>query len=183
MIKYDRLKALATFLEKLPVKKFNFRTIVSEAKEKSLCGTVCCALGWMPKVSPDAAKWVKAPHESGGHDPLLLETADKSGYFKSYYAWEYDVSAHRLFNVTCEDASYLFAPNQGVLPWDKHLPADLRGLGFGGNVSPQDVAASIKAFIRWKKATSRRKSAKRNLRIQAFLKTKKAVARSNKRNR
>lgn len=52
------LTKLIEFLEKLEPKKFDFRSIVREFKKNGhTCGTVCCAIGWIPAVFPKRARW------------------------------------------------------------------------------------------------------------------------------
>lgn len=52
-----RLERLAKFLDKLPREKFNFRDWVTETNKSNRCGTVCCAVGWMPLVDPRSWRW------------------------------------------------------------------------------------------------------------------------------
>ena len=54
---YDRLLTLAKFLNTLQPKQFNFQSWVTEFDSNINCGTVCCAVGWMPKVFPHDVKW------------------------------------------------------------------------------------------------------------------------------
>lgn len=55
-INFERLEKLATFLDVLPPKKFWFGTLISDMDSKG-CGTVCCAIGWTPKVFPELVRW------------------------------------------------------------------------------------------------------------------------------
>lgn len=55
----DRLLKLAEFLDTLPEEKFNIRAYVKKAENG--CGTVCCAVGWLPQVDPDNWKWKTLP--------------------------------------------------------------------------------------------------------------------------
>lgn len=52
-----RLNKLADFLDKLPSTQFNISTWVSRQDDEHKCGTVCCAIGWCPKVFPKQWKW------------------------------------------------------------------------------------------------------------------------------
>ena len=54
---YDRLLTLAKFLNTLQPKQFNFQNWVTEFDYGNSCGTVCCAVGWMPKIFPLDVKW------------------------------------------------------------------------------------------------------------------------------
>lgn len=55
-INFERLEKLAAFLQVLPSEKWDFSEIVKEEDENG-CGTVCCAMGWTPKVFPELAQW------------------------------------------------------------------------------------------------------------------------------
>lgn len=55
-IHIKRLEKLAAFLDKLPRKKFDFSILVAERDEDG-CGTICCAIGWIPAVFPKLITW------------------------------------------------------------------------------------------------------------------------------
>ncbi len=75
----QRLNELADFLEKLPMGKFDYDSIIDTKGEgyvESLsrvmspnCGTTCCAMGWMPAVWPHYWHWKFAQFE--GEAPHL----------------------------------------------------------------------------------------------------------------
>lgn len=58
-IQEDRVKRFIKFLKKLPKKKFDFISVVTEFDEVdgNICGTVCCAVGWLPSFDSDKFKW------------------------------------------------------------------------------------------------------------------------------
>jgi hypothetical protein len=72
---FKRLEKLADFLDKLPREKFNFADLVSEIDKKG-CGTVCCAIGWTPKVLPHLVKFTG--------DSIKLRS---SSYIYIYILW------------------------------------------------------------------------------------------------
>lgn len=53
----DRFYELAVFLEDLKPSKFDYRRIVSRWNKDTTCGTVCCAIGWLPVVFPKKFSW------------------------------------------------------------------------------------------------------------------------------
>ncbi len=72
-----RLLKLADFLDKLPRAKFDFGVIAMQDGKpmlealkagKERCGTVACAIGWMPAVFPRSLRWTERPEvERGRH--------------------------------------------------------------------------------------------------------------------
>lgn len=66
-IQEDRVKRFIKFLKKLPKKKFRFVNVVSEFEEvdENICGTVCCAVGWLPSFDPDKFKWHAKVYNEG----------------------------------------------------------------------------------------------------------------------
>lgn len=51
-----RLRRLSRFLRHLPRRKFDYGRFVTRTNEDG-CGTVCCALGWMPAVDSRHWQW------------------------------------------------------------------------------------------------------------------------------
>lgn len=51
-----RLRKLAAFVAALPDEKFDFSSAVAKS-DAGGCGTVCCALKWLPAVFPDDWQW------------------------------------------------------------------------------------------------------------------------------
>lgn len=133
----DRLLQLAAFLEPLPPEKFDFRRIMT-ASDGHGCGSVACALGWLPAVFPNLVGWIKigAPpyfelvirlHNKGGINPIDI--------------------AEELFGITEHEAEVLFVPacckDGGWRVTDdiKRLP---------GNATAQAVAQQIRDFVEYK---------------------------------
>lgn len=50
-----RFLRLIDFLNRLPQEKFDFNEIVEEVEDG--CGTVCCAVGWFPRVFPGSSHY------------------------------------------------------------------------------------------------------------------------------
>lgn len=55
-----RIQKIIKFLRKLEPDKFYFPTVIKEHDSTSgtVCGTVCCAIGWFPKIFPDDFIWL-----------------------------------------------------------------------------------------------------------------------------
>lgn len=98
-----RLNRLAKFIESLPAKRFDLSEIVKRFDEEKTCGTVCCAIGWMPSVFPTKCKWMPS------YNSLRVVSTDGQS---SDFAF---ASIH--FGLTGEECAYLFEP----LAYPKHL--------------------------------------------------------------
>lgn len=101
----DRFDRLAAFLDTLDDREFDFRKIVTSFRgdlwDKSLCGTTCCALGWLPKAFPKEFEWC-GPRITPGL-PTIRRKDEKS----------FHVGLHAclsFFNITIEEAVRLFVP-------------------------------------------------------------------------
>lgn len=93
-----KLLKLASFLRELPPKEFNFGDVVTEWDDKRECGSICCAIGWTPKVFPDEVQWWQ------GSSVELIDRAgdaDAVGYVEV---------AALLFDISQNDAINLFSP-------------------------------------------------------------------------
>ena len=117
-----RFQKLIKFLERLPPSKFNFTSYFYEVDENE-CGTVCCAVGWLPKVFP-RAKVFK-------HDVFNLRT---------------DVSetALKWFGLNRTFYRMLFVPGIAQ-PWNNFNMDRM----LNGSASPHQVANEINKYIQW----------------------------------
>lgn len=177
MIKYDRLEELASFLTKMSAKKFNFNQVVTDAKEvrigskQEVCGSICCAVGWTPRLWPSEVQWQKTSFNYGPQFVLVFLTDEGLEQTQDYA----DV-AHKIFNISFSDACDLFSPTSDLyeddcgsgreikihrIAWEKYLPNNLTSKSLHSKAHPRTVAASIRAFIKWKKAETKKKSASR----------------------
>src|ERR1700677_3384173 len=70
----ERALALAAFLFKLPKSKWNYERFVTDGRvtKTRICGTVCCAAGWLPKVDEKIWKWRPCDPESNCSSPIRL---------------------------------------------------------------------------------------------------------------
>lgn len=92
-----RLKKLADFLHQLPKEKFDFKDWVTT--QKNGCGTICCALGWMPKVDK-RWKWIsisQAPYR-------LIPYCETTAFPSSVYYEQ----AQEYFGITPSEYCCLF---------------------------------------------------------------------------
>lgn len=117
----DRLNKLANFLEKLNPKKFNLSIIAKKDKKNPECGTVCCAIGWMPQVFPRTFKWRLFPWSN---QLSVVEIEDEE-------IEDFD-AADKYFGLKGQESSYLFMPEYYRY----------------GKRQPKDVAKRIRDFIK-----------------------------------
>lgn len=114
-----RLLKLAEFLHDMPRAKFDFRTIFNQGTKPPLealaagahrCGTVGCAIGWMPAALPSVAKWTYMDVSSYG-EPKKLVVADivlrEDEQCSDFRA------AERAFGITYDESCWLFSPFGG----------------------------------------------------------------------
>lgn len=113
-----RLLKLAKFLRKLPREKFDYSVLVKQTENG--CGTVCCAVGWMPAVDPRNWKWV-----ADGTVPVVRGNGDRTQL-------EY-------FSINNTEFSLLFTP------WFLFTtPPDAPQR----DATPKQVAAHIEKFVK-----------------------------------
>lgn len=125
----QRLLKLADFLDTLPRAKFDFGVVTHEGGKpmrealkagKTRCGTVGCAIGWMPAVWPRAVKW---RYFTAGLPCVVL--AGES-YQTAFY------TAAKWFDITYEQAAELFHPAHSSL---------------SESATPKQVARHIRKFV------------------------------------
>jgi hypothetical protein len=133
---YGRLEKLAQFLDQLPNYKFDFSTVVSSSAGG--CGTVCCAIGWLPAVFPDLVRWAPFDERSKHCDVFTIRGI---GVADSHFD-----TAERVLGVTGIESSWLFTPGSNYEeppPWGQPLRS---------TALPKEVAAAIRTFCTWRKA-------------------------------
>lgn len=125
-----RLEALADFLVTVSPKKFDFSQFASATNlGEPNCGTVGCALGWactMPKFQNLGLRLAQTDERT--IEPILPD-ADLEGWTVAMY----------LFDLTTEDAQYLF------IPMYRHPEL---GFGEARSATPKQVAEHIREFIK-----------------------------------
>lgn len=118
-----RLLVLAKFLRKLPRKRFDYGSVVSNwsgGKQDLSCGASACAMGWAATMPVFRKLGLYLNVKS--HDACT-----KAG--SNYYI----TSAEEIFNIGEDEAEYLFTPHEGIGP--------------GYNATPKQVAAHIENFV------------------------------------
>lgn len=94
-----RLLKLADFIEGVKPKMFDIGYIA----QKLDCGTVCCAIGYLPQVFPRHFKY--------GVDDYLHEDVIFISLKKRPDIWD-DAAAADFFGLTSNEIEYLFMPQQ-----------------------------------------------------------------------
>jgi hypothetical protein len=134
-IQARRLLKLAAFLEKLPRAKFDFSIIVDQSglpmlealkAGKHPCGTVACAMGWMPAVFPKYLKW------DDPKEPFGVRWRKNSSDNTSDVAREF-------FGLSYEQVYWLFFPNSSI--WAE------KDNGLTDDATPKQVARHIRRFV------------------------------------
>lgn len=139
----DRLLEMVGFLNDLDEDKFDFSAIVGSVEEKGgrLCGTLCCAIGWLPRIFPDLVKW-----SGDSEDCLYSPTGRVEGFI--------DVAEY-VFNLSTEEVAVLFIPDRT----NEELDTDIPGFKLlHNNATPKEVATNILLFIKWKESQVQTKS-------------------------
>lgn len=122
----QRLLKLADFLDTLPREKFDFSVITcvdglplldALKAGKKRCGTVACAVGWMPAVFPRAFKWTDC-------GAVLPRSSQADGMNLD--------AAGRFFGLDYADTVGLFSPEDS---------------GLGYSATPKQVARHIRRFV------------------------------------
>jgi hypothetical protein len=133
----DRLMKLARFLYRLPPEKFNFAVVLQGQdipNDTFQCGTVGCAIGWMPMVFPERFEWRAA---GAGRDQRI-------GLFDKESPYEvgngnFIGTAESFFDLLPEEASGLFSPGyQQYVEWND----------VDSHTSPKEVAMMIASFVK-----------------------------------
>lgn len=131
----DKLLELIEFLKTLSYEDFNFNEVVACYDDYTKCGTVCCAIGWLPKLFPDEVEW------------NITRRGIVGLFLKNEYgsicgsAKEYDDVAIHVFKLHPYVAQSLFAPD-----CQRMIHEDLRNLA--KNARPTEVAEMLEHFIK-----------------------------------
>lgn len=128
-----RLLKLADFLDTLPLAKFDFGVIAQQEGKpmraalragKTRCGTVGCAIGWMPAVFPRGLRWDERRYKS--YPDVVLRSDPDCIDFAAAATW---------FGITRSAAEQLFTPGAGYS-------------GLPENATPKQVARHIRKWVR-----------------------------------
>lgn len=130
-INKTKLLKLIDFLKNLPEEKFYFGSVVDSFDKENNCGTVCCAIGWLPAIFPDEIEWYQEVRFAGENFLAHKETNHFVNYAKA---------ATLVFNIPEEIAEGLFSPSSQTCV-HKDLP-DLDEKSYS-----VDVAEMLQDFI------------------------------------
>jgi hypothetical protein len=150
---FERLLKLAAFLETLEHKQFDFALIVRawhrDPETHAPCGSICCAIGWLPAVFPDLVRWSGGPPKEIGElfdddfEPDVVLSGANQGDYEAMNFF----AADKLFNLEGTESTRLFCPGKN-LPWMYATKGE--GHSLGSMATPQAVAESIREFCKWR---------------------------------
>lgn len=145
----NRLRRLAKFLLALDPKLFDFGVWVDsktwKGREDLSCGTTACALGWAAAMPEFRALGVKlVPRLDVADSPFVIDGTE-SDYTE--VAWE-------LFDLTRDEAEYIFTPN---CPLYQEGFGEVTDMPRSPNwqASSKDVAQHILRFVKWQQTQDR----------------------------
>ena len=128
----SRLGRLSEYLKTLPVSAWDFARTVTQLDPNDGCGTICCAIGWLPMLWPEHWSWIRPI----GAEPDEIRIRYATNPRRTFL----DVAD--FFRITTVEALTLFAPNRQAAPWnDAPLEA---------TATAKDVARSIDRFLAWR---------------------------------
>jgi hypothetical protein len=130
MANKDKLLKLADFLTSLKTEEFDYSIIVEEFDRDKRCGTVCCAVGWLPAVFPEEAVW------DGGYS-ITTPT-------QNLLAFE---TAEHILDITQTEAEGLFEPNDQERLRDQFKVGEDVFPDLGDDATPIEVADMIRKFV------------------------------------
>lgn len=136
----ERLLKLAAFLDTLPPEKFDFNKIAFEADGGKpmlealaagsvKCGTVGCAIGWMPAVFPGEVEYTEGWVSSLSEGRLREITLCGETWIDSSF-----LAAAHFFGILLPEVEYLFMPGTEN--------------GLEETASAAEVAEHIRQFVR-----------------------------------
>ncbi len=157
----EHLHLLSAELREWPFEQFNFAVWVGDdwqGKPDLSCGTTACALGvatTMPIFQALGLKLVKSRYGAGY---VIVEGREPTHLYSGGEISLIDTSLHSamtIFDLTMEEATYLFVPGQDPYELGEEL-CDVDSLRDSPNeyATPEMVADHIEAFIEWKQGTA-----------------------------
>lgn len=122
----ERLNMLIIFLDELDEERFTLTNSVLLIDDG--CGSICCAIGWTPKIFPDLVRWTGERSLTHG---LALDGNESAAYSEV---------AQELFGIDNWMAIDLFAPD-GQVRVHSALPE------CGAYATPKEVANMLRKFL------------------------------------
>jgi len=120
------------FLKALSTEKFNFEKVITNHKvdnQGHICGTVCCAVGWFPKIFPGEVEW-DWDRYCAGQISVRQTNGDGRGYIET---------AAKMLDISEAHAFVLFTPGQ-------HYKVDLC-IPNPEEVTPLEVAEMLEQYV------------------------------------
>ncbi len=142
----DLILKLAAHLDSKPPETFRFAcftAVPSKITEGEIvtelpCGSLCCAIGYLPRVFPDSFYWIGNPI---GDAEIRLRNSNKSDFSAS----------SEFFGISIDDSVDLFSPDPPAV-YCHESPRFFGGPWCRSDATPAMVADRIRAFIAWKEA-------------------------------
>lgn len=123
-LKFDFNEIHKGFIIGACCEEINLKELVGKYLPKNICGTSGCAMGEIPAVWPKFWKW-----NGDGIQAIDGVTTVTEFFGLSDSLSEYD------------EEDFLFYPDRGTSPW---------GTEFDVNTTKEEVAAGIRAFVKYK---------------------------------
>ena len=143
-----RLRKLAAFLRQIPNEMFRYASLIEVWDPIAKCGTVCCALGWCPRVFPKG--------------PLRWNPTSYGGIAGNYFS-----QAMSFFGLDKNEVSALFYGS-----WDRPEVCERVGLphdtstSFTGESTRKEVADNIEQMARYAERVLNRRNRKKKARAR-----------------
>lgn len=134
-MKLDLLLSFADWLEhNIQDESFDFRNVVSTFDDVNICGTICCAVGWLPKFDSDVAKTGLVKWSSGSRNLIYSHEGTVCSHFAEI--------AECYFGILFDEAYYLFSPDEQdrIIDWGDYPVC-------GDDATPSQVADAIRHYV------------------------------------
>jgi hypothetical protein len=142
-----RLLKLASFLEALPRKRFDFNSWVGDTwkgKSNLSCGTTACAFGWATTMAIFRKLGLRMSRDRNGFPTIHLVGQDVNDRWTNTA----DIAANVIFGLDDQEFEYLFLPTYDYDPitgLEKNF-----GRKPGSNATPKQVAKHIRRYAEYK---------------------------------
>jgi hypothetical protein len=115
------------------------------------CGTICCAIGWAPKIFPETVSWAFEEEDfTGNSDTMLYDDGCPGGP----RAMGYVTLAGELFDIDFDIADALFTPEHNEYSADEQPETHqlmsfiaAEGLRCHGDASPDNLADLLERVL------------------------------------
>jgi hypothetical protein len=137
----ENMNKVIEFLRTLEESKFNFRAVVSSQtvdENSHICGSVCCAVGWFPKIFPDTVYWGSTCTEAAYN--THVSTRHTTGYQRV---------AAEVLDISDHHAVALFtpvSPGEDLYGFLRKAQATLGLQHLDEHASPMQVARNLEHY-------------------------------------